>query len=116
MANYLKAGNVSEFKDGDKKMVTLEGHDIMLARVGNNYYAIANKCPHLGGNLSKGILEGKTITCPLHGSQYDITNGKVIRWMKGSGLAYTLGKAVKPPQAVKTFPVKIAGEDITIEV
>jgi 3-phenylpropionate/trans-cinnamate dioxygenase ferredoxin component len=116
MANYVKAANVNDFKDGEKKMVTLEGRDIMLARVGNNYYAIANKCPHLGGNLSHGKLEGKIITCPLHGSQYDITNGKVIRWTRWKGLLYSINKAVKKPHAVKTYGVKVENGTILVDV
>ena len=73
MGNYVKAASVSDLKDGEKEKISISGHEIMLARVGNKYYAINNRCPHLGGNLSHGKLEGTVITCPLHGSQYDIT-------------------------------------------
>jgi 3-phenylpropionate/trans-cinnamate dioxygenase ferredoxin component len=116
MANYIKAGAVNDLKDGEKRMVTLEGHEIMLARVGGNYYAIANRCAHLGGNLSKGTLEGKVITCPLHGSQYDVTNGKVIRWTKWKGLLYSLNKALKKPSEIKSYSVKVESGSILIDV
>jgi 3-phenylpropionate/trans-cinnamate dioxygenase ferredoxin subunit len=116
MADYIKVAKVSEFEDGGKKKISLQGHDIMVARVGNNYYALDNKCPHMGGDLSMGKLEGKVITCPRHGSQFDVTNGQNLRWMKGSGLAYSLGKTLKQPRPAKTYPVKITGGDITIEL
>jgi 3-phenylpropionate/trans-cinnamate dioxygenase ferredoxin component len=115
MANYVKVAKVNDFKDGVKKKVAAGGQEIMLARVGNNYYAISSRCPHMGGDLSIGKLEGTVITCPRHGSQFDIKNGQNLRWMKGSGLTYSIGKTLKPPQPVKTYPVKIVGEDITIE-
>jgi 3-phenylpropionate/trans-cinnamate dioxygenase ferredoxin component len=116
MANYVKVASVSEFEDGAIRKVTAGGQEIMLARVGSNYYAINSRCPHMGGDLSMGKLEGTVITCPRHGSQFDIKNGRNLRWMKGSGLAYSIGKTLKQPQPVKTYPVKIVGGDITIEI
>ncbi|OGO00791.1 MAG: (2Fe-2S)-binding protein, partial [Chloroflexi bacterium RBG_13_52_12] len=80
MGNFIKAGTTSEFRDGTKKKVSIEGQDILLARVGINYYAVGNKCPHMGAALSEGTLEGTVITCPRHGSQFDIISGKNIRW------------------------------------
>jgi 3-phenylpropionate/trans-cinnamate dioxygenase ferredoxin component len=116
MGNYVKAVNVNDLKDGEKKKITLEGHDIMLARLGNKYYAVANRCPHLGGNLSHGTLEGTVITCPLHGSQYDITTGKVIRWTRWKGLLYNVNKAIKKPRGIKTYNVRLEKDTILVEV
>ena len=91
MGNYVKVANTSEFTDGSKKKVTARDQEIMLARVGTNYYAIANRCPHMGGDLSMGTLEGTVITCPRHGSQFDIKDGKVIRWTNWPGPVRTCG-------------------------
>jgi nitrite reductase/ring-hydroxylating ferredoxin subunit len=116
MASYLKAATAGELKDGDKKKVSLNGQDIMLARRGSNYYAVANRCPHFGGNLANGTLEGNIITCPLHGSQFDIRNGKNVRWMKGSGLLSAIGKTLKSPRDLQTYKVKVDGDTVSIEV
>jgi 3-phenylpropionate/trans-cinnamate dioxygenase ferredoxin component len=116
MGNYVKVANVNEFKDGGKKKVTAGGKEILVAKINNIFYAIDNKCPHMGGDLSLGKLDGTVITCPRHASQFDIKTGQNLRWMKGSGLAYSLGKAIKSPQSVKTYAVKTEGEDITIEI
>ena len=116
MRKYMNAGSNGEFSDGIKKKVTIEGQEIMLARVGNDYYAVGNRCPHLGGDLSKGTLEGNVITCPRHGSQFDVRNGQVIRWMKGSGLFSAVGKALKSPRPLQTYKVKVEGDNITVEV
>ena len=87
-----------------------------MTRVKDSYYAASNRCPHLGGDLSAGRLEGTVITCPRHGSQFDLKYGKVIRWLKGSGLLATVGKALKSPEALKTYNVRVEGEAILIEL
>jgi 3-phenylpropionate/trans-cinnamate dioxygenase ferredoxin subunit len=116
MGNFVKVGNTSEFADGSKKKVTANDQQIMLARVGTNYYAIANTCPHMGGNLSMGTLEGTVITCPRHGSQYDIKDGKVIRWTNWPGPVGLAAKVLKSPRSPKTYKVKVEGSDIFVEV
>jgi 3-phenylpropionate/trans-cinnamate dioxygenase ferredoxin subunit len=99
-----------------KKKVNVQGQEIMLARVGDKYYAIGNRCPHMGGDLAAGKLEGAIITCPRHGSQFDITDGHNIRWMKGSGLAAAMGKVLKAPRPVLPYRVKVEGDAILVEV
>ncbi|HKZ83671.1 MAG TPA: non-heme iron oxygenase ferredoxin subunit [Anaerolineae bacterium] len=42
-------------------------------------YAAADVCPHAGARLSEGALEGTVITCPLHGSQFDVRTGERLR-------------------------------------
>ncbi len=69
-----------------------------------------------GGDLAAGKLEGTIITCPRHTSQFDITDGHNIRWMKGSGLAAAMGKIIKSPRPVLTYKVKIEGDAILVEV
>ena len=116
MGSFLEAGNTGEFNDGSRKKVQLKGQEIMLARIGHSYYAVSNRCPHLGGDLSAGKLEGTVVTCPRHGSQFDITNGSVVRWLKGPGLLSVVSKLVKPEKSLQTYNVRIDGENILIEV
>jgi 3-phenylpropionate/trans-cinnamate dioxygenase ferredoxin subunit len=116
MSIFAEAGKTGEFKDGTKKMVLAQGHEILLARVGDKYYATDNRCPHLGGDLSAGKLEGTVVTCPRHGSQFDLTDGKVVRWLKGPGLLSAAGKVLKPPKPIHTYNVKIEGDTVLIEI
>lgn len=116
MAKLVKVGNVNDLQDGGKKKVSIKGQEIMLARAGGSYYAIANRCPHMGGDLSMGKLEGTVITCPRHGSQFDIRDGRVIRWTNWHGIVKTLSKAIKSPRPVKTYKVEVEKENISIEV
>jgi 3-phenylpropionate/trans-cinnamate dioxygenase ferredoxin component len=116
MGTYVTAGHTGEFQNPSKKKVIVQGKEILLARVGDSYYAIGNTCPHMGGDLSLGKLAGTIITCPRHASQFDITDGRVIRWMAGSGLAASLGKYLKTPRPAISYKVKVEGDTIMVEV
>lgn len=47
--------------------------------VGGCFYATEGKCTHRKGELSKGKLDGSTVTCPKHGAQFNVTTGDVLR-------------------------------------
>ncbi|HUT66932.1 MAG TPA: Rieske 2Fe-2S domain-containing protein [Dehalococcoidales bacterium] len=116
MGSFIEAGKTGEFKDGMKKKVMVGGREIMLARVGDKYYAVDNRCPHMGGELSAGQLQGTVVTCPRHSSQFDITDGHNVRWLKGSGLFSAVGKVLKSPRPLPTYNVRVDGDTILIEV
>jgi len=116
MAKFVEALNVNDLKDGEMKDVVLDGREILLARVNGKYYAADNRCPHFGGKLARGKLEGTVITCPLHGSQFDLASGKVVRWLKGSGFLSSVGKTLKGPRPISTYRVKVGGDKLSIEM
>jgi 3-phenylpropionate/trans-cinnamate dioxygenase ferredoxin subunit len=97
------------------KMVMAEGREILLARVGDKYFATDDRCPHMKGDLSQGKLEGTVVTCPRHGSQFDITDGQVVRWLKG-GLMSKLAAVLKSPQTLVVHNVKVEDGKILVEV
>lgn len=105
-----------ELNDGEMKMKEINGHEYMIAQVGDNYYASDNRCPHMGGNLSMGKLDGNVITCPRHHSQFDITDGHVIRWTDWSGIKLSLGKVLKSPRNLKTYDLMLDGDTIMIDL
>jgi nitrite reductase/ring-hydroxylating ferredoxin subunit len=53
--------------------------DTAVFNVSGNFCATQAKCTHRGGALSPGKLDGSTITCPLHGSQFNVCSGEVLR-------------------------------------
>lgn len=115
MSKFIEVAKIEELKSGTMKTVTAEEHEILLARVGDKYFATDNRCPHMKGDLSQGKLEGTVVTCPVHGSQFDITNGQVVRWLKG-GLMSKLGGALKPSKALRMYNIKVEGGKVLIEV
>jgi nitrite reductase/ring-hydroxylating ferredoxin subunit len=87
---------------GEIKAWEVDGLKIAVARVGDNLYAFSDTCTHRQCPLSKGHLEDKVVTCPCHGSQFDVTTGAVLN-----------GPAEEP---VPTYPVKHTGDVIEVEV
>jgi 3-phenylpropionate/trans-cinnamate dioxygenase ferredoxin subunit len=115
MAEYIEVSGREELKSGQMKLVSVAGNEVILARVGDDFYAADNRCPHMGGNLSRGTLEKTIVTCPLHHSQFDLTDGHVVRWTDWSGLKLALAKLFKPPRPLKTYRVKLEGDRVFVE-
>jgi 3-phenylpropionate/trans-cinnamate dioxygenase ferredoxin subunit len=115
MSKFIEVSKIEELKSGTMKAVIVEGREILLARVGDNYYATDNRCPHMKGDLSQGKLEGTVVTCPLHGSQFDISNGRVIRWLKG-GLMSKIGQAFSMSRNLTVYNVRVEDGRVLVEV
>ena len=112
----VMVANKAELKRGEMRSVNIAGRDVLLARIGDTYYAAENRCPHLGGKLAEGTLEGTVVTCPLHGSQFDLSDGRVVRWTNFTGLAAKVGNLLKSPSPLVTYRVKIEGDDVLVEM
>lgn len=112
----LKVGKVGKLADGAMESISTKQGEFLLARVGNSYYAADNRCPHMKGKLAEGTLEGTVVTCPLHGSQFDLKDGKVVRWMRGTGVLSRVGKVFKSAKNLKTYPVQVKDAQILIEL
>jgi 3-phenylpropionate/trans-cinnamate dioxygenase ferredoxin subunit len=115
MSKFVELAKIEDLKSGTMKKVIAEGREILLARVGDKYYATDSRCPHMKGDLSQGKLEGTVVTCPVHGSQFDISNGQVVRWLKG-GLISKLGSSLKMSKDLRVYNVKLQDERILVEV
>jgi 3-phenylpropionate/trans-cinnamate dioxygenase ferredoxin subunit len=114
MGEFTEVFKIDELKSGTMKTVNVAGHQILLARVGDKFYAVDNLCSHMKGNLSQGKLEGTVVTCPLHGSQFDITNGRVVRWLKGGPMS-KIGGALKPSKDLTAYNVKVEDGRVLVE-
>ena len=102
MTQFIKVTTTDELEDQQAKLVEVEGQKIALFRVGEAFYALSDTCTHRGGPLSEGTVEGAEVTCPYHGAKFDIRTGAVLG----------------PPaqQGVRSYPVRVTGADIEIEV
>lgn len=74
----VEVARVDELPTGTMKSYLAGGKQILISNIEGKFYAINNICTHSGGELSKGKLEGKIVTCPRHGSKFDVTTGKCI--------------------------------------
>jgi 3-phenylpropionate/trans-cinnamate dioxygenase ferredoxin component len=114
MQDLRVVANVNDFTPGTMRAVSIEGHEYLIARVDNTYYAADNICPHMGGNLSHGKLEGTVITCPRHGSQFDLNDGHVIRWTNWSPALVAVDQLRSRKRPLSIYPVVIQGDKILI--
>jgi len=74
-AGKTKVAAAAELGDGQAKVVEVEGRSVAVFNVEGAYYAIDNVCPHRGGPLGEGDVEGKIVVCPWHGWRWDVTTG-----------------------------------------
>jgi 3-phenylpropionate/trans-cinnamate dioxygenase ferredoxin subunit len=114
MAEFIEVARTDELQEGIMKAVQVAGGEVLLAKIGDQYYATDNRCPHLGGKLSQGKLAGAVVTCPRHGSQFDLSDGRVVRWLTESGVASKIGKFLKPPRQLTTYDVRVQDDRIMI--
>lgn len=84
------------------KMIEIEGKKIALFNVGGDFYALENSCTHRGGSLAHGRINGKVVTCPLHGAQFNIKTGEML--------------GPPAPKGVACYNVRIEGSDVEIEI
>jgi nitrite reductase/ring-hydroxylating ferredoxin subunit/multimeric flavodoxin WrbA len=73
LAKDIPSGQSRGFSISNEKGTKIE---IAVFNVDGRYYGISNTCQHKGGPLSKGLLEGKIVTCPWHGWKYSVVDGK----------------------------------------
>lgn len=73
----IKLANTSDIPEGKSIVVRLsDGIEVALFKVNGKIFALENECPHRGGPLGEGDLQGHTVACPWHGWRFDIRDGK----------------------------------------
>lgn len=112
---FVQVATVTDLENGRMIKIRAGGQDLLLVRVDDRYYCMDAYCPHLGGNLSEGHLSGTILTCPLHHSQFDITDGHVLRWTDLTGSILVAAKNQRPPRPLMTYPVKIEGNAVFVK-
>ena len=98
MVRVSSGGKVAE---GEMRVFDVDGTKVSVAAAGGRHYAFDDACTHMGCSLGEGTLENTTVTCPCHGSQFDVTSGVVIR-----------GPAQRP---VRSRSAQIEGDDLLVE-
>ncbi|MBW0000439.1 MAG: Rieske 2Fe-2S domain-containing protein [Verrucomicrobia bacterium] len=67
-----------DLPEAELRRVQVRGISVLLVRRNGRIFALGEKCAHLGGPLAEGKLEGDSVVCPWHGSQFALENGRVI--------------------------------------
>jgi nitrite reductase/ring-hydroxylating ferredoxin subunit/uncharacterized membrane protein len=70
--------SIAELIDGKPHQVKVDGVSVLLVKLGDDIRAITDTCTHLGCSLAEGTVEGESVTCPCHGSQFSLKDGHVV--------------------------------------
>jgi len=107
--SFIKAVETQEVPNGAMKAIKLRNKEILIANVDGALHAIGSRCPHAKADLSEGTLEGNILTCPRHGSRFDVTTGKAISGPKI--LFIRIGV-----QDVQSYEVEVKDNDVLIKM
>jgi nitrite reductase (NADH) small subunit len=72
MSDLVRVAAVADLPEGESTTVSHGKHEVAVFNVGGTIYAINNLCPHAGGPLNEGFVEGTEITCPWHAWTFDL--------------------------------------------
>ena len=101
---WIPIGPLEELPDRKPVRIDAHGSDVLLVRNGEELFAIGNRCPHQGAPLHKGLVRFggslRTVQCPLHGSIFDLAEGRVMR-----------GPATEP---ARTYETRVTGGVVEI--
>lgn len=76
---WRRALDDSELADGERRLVDVNGVDVVIGREQGRLYALADRCCHRGGPLHRGTVMNGEITCPWHGSTFRVDDGSLVR-------------------------------------
>jgi 3-phenylpropionate/trans-cinnamate dioxygenase ferredoxin component len=100
-AGFMAVSRADDLKEGDMQAFKVLDTKIAVANVAGTFYAFGDTCTHRECSLAEGDLEGTTVTCRCHGSEFDVTSGAVLR-----------GPALKP---VETYETRVESGNLEIE-
>lgn len=101
MSAPIKVAEITDLKPGEAKAVTVGDRELALFNIAGKFHCIDNICPHRGGPLAEGVVEGNVVACPWHGWRFDCTTG---------------ASPVIPTAKVDKFEVIVEGNDIKVQV
>lgn len=102
MPEFVKVARASDVEEGKGLIVWAGPFKVALFRCDGVVYAIRNQCPHMGGDLGEGLLTGDVVRCPDHGWKFNVKTGK--------------SPEAPDTVAVRSFEVKLEGEDVYVAV
>ena len=75
---FTRVAEERDFQEGQPRRVLVGDVRVVLVRDRGRFYALADRCAHLGGPLSEGSVEDGAISCPWHGSRYTLADGAIV--------------------------------------
>jgi len=122
MSKKISIGQIADFPAGKAQVINVDGTAVVINRVDDKFYAVENRCAHLGLPLGANKVEGNIITCPFHSSKFDMCTGENLDWVTsfaGAKLPEWSRKMVsmgRKPAPIKTFHVLSENGQLFIEI
>lgn len=107
MSGFIEVVSTEGIAPGTMKEIEVDGHKLLVTRVGDEFLITDGRCPHLGGHLELGLLEGSIVTCPRHHSQFDLRDGSCLRWTDWKGAALSIAELAKHPRPLRAYKSKV---------
>jgi nitrite reductase/ring-hydroxylating ferredoxin subunit len=79
MTEFEPVAKADDLKEGEMRAFDVQGTKIAVANVAGAFHGFGDICTHRQCSLAEGDLEETTVTCPCHGSQFDVVSGEVLR-------------------------------------
>ena len=76
--HFIDISDIKDVPPGKMKHIEAGEREILLANSDGKVYALCDRCSHMNAPLSMGTLNGKVVTCPMHGARFDVTTGKKV--------------------------------------
>lgn len=98
----LEVGLEANIPEGRPTCAVAGKQPLALFKIAGKVYAVDNRCTHVGGPLCRGLLKDAVITCPLHGSRFDVRSGQLVG-----------GPAMRP---IPSFPTIVDDGKVFVDV
>jgi 3-phenylpropionate/trans-cinnamate dioxygenase ferredoxin component len=102
MGTFVRVAKTFDIPKGAGAYFDVDGAPIAIFNVDGKYYATTDICTHEEASLSEGELEGEIVECPLHGARFSVRTGEV--------------KALPAVVKLQTYPVRVVGDNLEVEV
>lgn len=100
--SFVAVCAAAEIPVGGMRRFDIDGRPVAVYHVEDAFYATAAICTHEHADLTEGELEGRRVSCPLHGARFDICNGRVLS-----------PPAFKP---LRTYPVRLSAGQVEVDL
>lgn len=105
---FTKVAKTTDIPEGTMKVFKIRDQEVLVANVEGVFYSVDNRCAHRSGELSKGTLEGNIVTCPVHGSKFDVKTGKNV---SGPKFLHFFSSKVED---LASYETKVEGDDVLV--
>ncbi len=101
MPDFVTVVQVADLAPGQGKVIDVGGVAVALFNADGAFYALDNTCPHRGGPLGEGLVEGQAVTCPWHNWSFELKTGRHVATSK---------------IRVACYPVRVVGSDVQVKL